>query len=357
MKLSKFFKKHEQLTSIDIGASSVKLVELELGKDKPTLKNLASMPLEGEVFANNVISKTEAVADVISALIEANGIEDKRVVTCVPGPTVFTKRIKTAKMPYNELVSYVQLEASNFIPHNIDAVRLDFHALRESGKNQLELLVVAVKNEVIDSILDTLSLAGLEAAIIDIDYFALQNIFEFSYPEKIGSTVALVDFGSRYSSVNIVQNGISLFTGDVSAGSRMVSDNLQEAFSISKEDAENITSQRESSEEAKAALAVAVEALAKDFNRQLSFFWSATGSDQGIESIYFSGGASRLEGFKSAMEEVTGLPCEFLDPFRNVQMGDGLESGLVKQMTATAAVACGMALREPGDRVLPEEAF
>jgi type IV pilus assembly protein PilM len=355
MDLSGLFQKREQLIGIDIGASSVKLVQLDHSGDEPRLMNIGSMPIEGEVFSSNVITKKDKVAEAISALLEANGVDDQRVVTCVPGPTVFTKKIKTAQLPYNELVANVQLEASNFIPHNIDAVQLDFHILREVGKNQFELLVVAVKNEVIDGILETLQLAGLDAAIIDVDYFALQNIFEHSYPEHLSSTVALVDFGARYSSVNIVHDGGSLFTGDVSAGGRTVVEALQEALEVSKGDAEAIVKSGGDEDRAKTALQAEVEGLAKEFNRQLSFFWSAAGAEQGIDRIMLSGGATRISGFLAALEDVTGLPCEELDPFRHIQTSGDFDDALVQQLAPSVGVACGMALREVGDRILPED--
>ncbi|MCB0330669.1 MAG: type IV pilus assembly protein PilM [Bdellovibrionales bacterium] len=355
MDLSSLFQRREQLISLDIGASSVKLVELELSGSGVKLLNIGSMPIEGEVFTSNVISKKDKVADAISALLEAHGVDDKRVITCVPGPTVFTKKIKTPQVPYPELVANVNMEAANFIPHNIDAVRLDFHILKEVGKNQFELLVVAVKNEVIDAVVETLSLAGLEAAIIDVDYFALQNIFEHSYPEYLSSTVALVDFGARYSSVNIVQGGSSLFTGDVSAGGRTVVEALQESLELTRGDAEALVQSGGGDGDSQSALQAEVETLAKEFNRQLSFFWSAAGADQGIDRIMLSGGAAQTSGFISALEEITGLPCEQLDPYRNIDTDGGFDDKLLKQLAPSVGVAFGMALREPGDRILPED--
>jgi type IV pilus assembly protein PilM len=195
----------------------------------------------------------------------------------------------------------------------------------------------------------------LEAAIIDVDYFALQNIFEHSYPEYVSSTVALVDFGARYSSVNIVHEGASLFTGDVSAGGRTVTEALAESLGISKADANKLVHSEDSSDQSSSALQTEVESLAKEFNRQLSFFWSAAGAEQGIDRIMLSGGAMQMKGFLEALEEITGLPCEQLDPLRKLEMGGDFDAELLKQLGPSVGVACGMALREPGDRIMPED--
>jgi type IV pilus assembly protein PilM len=355
MDLSSLFQSRERLLSIDIGASSVKMVEVELVGEAARLLNIGSLPIQGEVFSSNMISKTESVAEVISSLMEANGIDDRRVVTCVPGPTVFTKKIKTSQAPYNELVANVQLEASNFIPHNIDAVHLDFHILGEVSGNQYELLVVAVKNEVIDAIGETLALAGLNAAIVDVDYFALQNIFEHSYPEYLSDTVALVDFGCRYSSVNIVAEGASLFTGDVTAGGRTIVEALKESLDISLADAEKIVRSGGESDTEKDAYEREVDSLAKEFNRQLSFFWSAAGAERGIDRILLSGGAAQMPMFTEKLQEITGLPCERIDPLRKFELGGDFDPDLLAQLGPSVGIACGMALREPGDRILPED--
>src|SRR5690606_20755143 len=141
-----------------IGSSSIKLVEIDTAQSPVKLLNVGKKDFPQDVFSNNVLTKGGVASETLSALLEANSVDDKRVITAVPGPSVFTKKIKMQNMPYGELASNIQFEASNFIPHNIDAVKLDFHIIGESGRGQLDILIVAVKSEVVDSILDCLSL-------------------------------------------------------------------------------------------------------------------------------------------------------------------------------------------------------
>ena len=154
MKFGDLFNKSESLLSIDIGSSGIKLLELDITADTPVLQNVAFSPFTGEVDSNNQLSKTEKVAEQLNAQLEANGIGDKRVATAMPGPSVFTKKIKMPKTNLTELASNIQFEAGNFIPHNIEAVKLDYHLVGESGKNQYDVLVVAVKNEIVESFAD-----------------------------------------------------------------------------------------------------------------------------------------------------------------------------------------------------------
>jgi type IV pilus assembly protein PilM len=353
------FVKKESLISIDIGSSGIKLLELDMTGEKPSLVNLGMVPLTGEVFANNVITKTEKVSEQIASLLETNAITDKRVVVAIPGPSVFTKKIKMAKMSPAELHTNIYFEAGNFIPHNIDAVRMDYHVLGESGKNQLDVLVVAVKNEIIDSFLNTMSMSGLETAVVDVDYFALQNMFELCYPELKSKTIALINIGARYSSINICRNGDSLFTGDIVVGGRLFTEAIAESTGLSVDEAEKLkkkgaTAKTPDIETMQDVIDKKVEYVASEFNRQLSFFWNASGSDEGIDQILLTGGGSQIPGLVEELSEKTGIECSIINPFKGVHCGETFDKAYIAEMGPLMSINVGLAIRQPGDKINSE---
>ncbi len=354
MGLLDLFQKSEALLSLDIGSSSIKLVELDTSQTPVKLLNIGKKDFTQDVFSNNVLTKVDAASEALSLLLEANSVDDKRVATAVPGPSVFTKKIKMQNMPYHELSSNIQFEASNFIPHNIDAVKLDFHILGESGKNQLDILIVAVKSEVVESFLDCLSLTGLQTAIVDVDYFALQNIFEHNYPELFDKTVAVIDMGARFSNVNIVSGGQSLFTGDLGVGGNTVTDALEAELGISSTEAEELKTGGDQSAQAKKIIEMKVDELATELNRQLSFFWSASGSEEGIDQIMLTGGGSQVTGLFEGLADKTGLPCDEMDPFKEIDTSEGFDPDFLNELRPQMAVALGLGLRQPGDREIPD---
>ncbi len=357
MGLSDLFKKSESLIAVDIGLSGVKLMELDQSGEKPRLANIGFSPFQENVFNNNVISKPEKVAELIGDLLESNAIKGKRVITAVPGPSVFTKKIKMAKAPPVELRSNLQFEAGNFIPHGIEAVSLDYHIIGVSQKNDLDVLAVAVKNEVIDSYIDCLSLAGLEVAIVDVDYFAIQNMVEMVKPDLVGKTVAIINIGARYSGFNICRGGESLFTGDMSIGGKLTSDALVEGLGVSFNDAEKIKKgkmQAKDAEGCKAILDKNIEYMASEYNRQLSFFWNASGADEGIDLIVLTGGAAWLAGFSDELSEKTGISVTKLDPLSGIECGESFDSVYLQEIGPAMSVATGLAIRKPGDRVVPD---
>lgn len=352
-----FLNRHESLVALDIGSSSVKLIELDTTQEKPRLVNLGLSPLATDVFSNNLISKLEDVSENVTVLLETNGIEHKRIVTAMPGPSVFTKKIKMPKVDYAELANNIQFEAGNFIPHNIDAVRLDFHVLGETGK-QLEVLVVAVKNEIIDSFVESLALAGLEAAVVDVDYFALQNVFEMSYPEYIDQTVALINMGARFSSINICRSGDSLFTGDISVGGNVFTEAIEAETGLAFAQAEKLklenNPESEHAEAVREAIDRSIETVASEFNRQLSFFWNASGSDEGIDRIMLTGGGSMIPGLIAELSEKTGIACEAMDPFRGIDCDESIDQSYLKEVGPLMSIGVGLGIRQPGDKIIPD---
>lgn len=354
MDLFKFFNKKESLLSLDIGSTGVKLLEFDLTSERPLLVNLGFSPFTQDVFTGNSISRPEQVAEQISALLESNGISGKRVVTAVPGPAVITKRITMPRQPLTELSAAIQYEAANFIPHNIEAVRLDFHVLGESAEGQLDVLVVAVKNEVIESYVECLSLGGLEAAVIDVDYFAVQNMFEVNYPQFVEKPVALLNVGARYSTVNVCRGGASLFTADIPVGGRAFTEYLVEEMGVSEAEAEGLkkTSPDKASAEVKELIDQKLDFVVSEIYRQLGFFWSAAGSDDGIEKIFVSGGGSLVPGFLEELQEKTGIEAQRIDPFQGIERGISLDAQLVDELSPIMSVCVGLGLRHAGDRDL-----
>lgn len=354
------FKKPEALLAIDVGVSSIKLVELDLNESRPMILNLAIAKQKEEVFSNNVITRPDEIGDQIRSMLDANEVEERKIVTAVPGPAVFTKRIKLPKVAERDLAETVMMEAGNLIPHSIDAVRLDYQVLGQFGKNQLDVLIVAVKNEIIDSFIETFSLAGLETAVVDVDYFALQNIFEVCYPDMAAKTVALINIGARYSSINICRAGQPIFTGDIGVGGKVLTDSLVEGLGISREEVEQLKSSgglaADSSEGAKGLAGIGdivdrnVEYVATEFNRQLSFFWNAAGADEGIDTIVLTGGGCLVPGLAKELSEKTGIESFIMDPLRGIDAGGNIDQTFLKENAAALSVALGLGIRETGDK-------
>jgi type IV pilus assembly protein PilM len=347
------WRRRERLIGIDIGASTVKIVELSLGSGRPELVRLAVIPVRGDIFSSNSIAKPDRIAPDIAQAIEAHGMGERRAVTAVPAPSVFMKKMRVPSLSAVELEPNVRLEAANIIPHKIDAVKLDFQVVGRQSSGELDVLLVAVKNEIVDSFTGCLNSAGVDTAIVDVDLFALQNIFELARPDLVSSTVALINIGARYSGVVICAGGCTLLTGDVPLGGRSCTEAIAQGLSIPIERAEELkcgAAAEESAAEVRRITAEWTTQAAHELNRKLSFFWNTSGAAGRIERILVSGGGSEVAGLVEAIAAKTEVPCERLEPLRAVECDRYFDQNLLATAGSSLAVALGLAVRQPGDK-------
>jgi len=347
-------KQVKPLVSIDIGSSSIKVMELDLSGEKPKLVSVGVTPTPANAINNHIITKPDAVAAAISSLLTANGINAQKAIVGIPGPCSFTKKIQMPAVSPSELAANISFEASNYIPHRVDAVHLDYQVLDVNERNSMNVLLVAVKNEIIRSFSEAVSMAGLEPVIADIDYFALENMFELNYAEHKKKTVALINIGAKYSSVNILQDGKSLFTGDVAVGGRLYTDALCETLQIEPLIAERAkmgqTTEGFDESQISETIDRTTEHVASEIFRQLGFFWNAAASDKSIETILISGGGAQVKGLLEALISKTQVDCQIVDALKEINCDSGIDSEYLAEIKPFLGVSVGLACRRLGDK-------
>lgn len=344
----------EPVISLDIGTSSIKLLELDLSGGQPTLLAAASSPSPAGALSNNAVARPEEIAKVIQSMIEANEITATKVVTAVPGPSAFSKKVTLTKMDAKDLEENISFEAGNYIPHNINQVFLDYQVVNYPEGNSMDVLLVAVKNDVVNSYLESIEKSGLEPAILDVDYFALENMFEINYPEEREKTVALVNIGARYTAINIMASGMAVFSGDVGVGGRLYTDALCETLGMQPGEAEQtkmgVFSENFDENLITETLDRTTEHVSSELNRQLGFFWNAAATENPIDTIYLSGGGALVTGLLEELSAKTGIACKLVEPFRNINGLDGFDADYLEELSPSMAVSIGLASRRLGDK-------
>jgi type IV pilus assembly protein PilM len=217
----------------------------------------------------------------------------------------------------------------------------------------MEVLLVAAKKEIVSSYSETIRAAGLTPAVIDVDYFALENMFEVNYDPAPDRAIALVNIGARYSSINILKGGRSTFTGDVPVGGRDISEAMVRDLGLTFEDAELVKAgkamDKVDAEHSAAVVGSAVSALIEEIHHALSFFWTAA-TDETIDAIYLSGGVARMADLAPQLSERVGAPVEVANPFARVVVDSKLDAPGLQAQAAEFAVALGLATRRPNDK-------
>lgn len=339
--------------TIDIGSSSIKILEVK-GKGKNLhILNAGIVPLTSDAIQDNIVRNPTLVAEAIRILIEEQELKATNVLTVVPGPAVIIKRANFPAQDQKELRETILFEAGNFIPESLDNVNLDYQIL-DSGPSEdnVDVLLVAVRKDVINSYIAAIEEAGLIPVVADVDYFALENMFETNYSPDPEETIALINIGAHYSLVNVMKGNRSVFTGDVQFGGKHFTDMLAEALSISEEDAEeakvNGALEGYSSQDIEKVITSASDHLLDEIQHTLSFFGTGAEEEQ-ITSIYLSGGTAQLPSLASMMSQRLNVLVEVADPFQNLRVG-GQHEEFIRAHASSFAISAGLATRRPGDR-------
>jgi type IV pilus assembly protein PilM len=351
--LGNLFRREGRYVTLDIGSSALKLLEVEGSSTAVTVRTAGIAPLPASAVQNNMIVEPDGVAGVIRGLMRKLGISAKEAVTAVPGPAVIIKKLQLPTQSPNELENSVLFEAGNFIPESLENVNLDYMVTDVLEKErQFEVLLVAVKRDIINSYTGTLQLAGLEPVVVDVDYFALENMYELNYPPSENQVVALVNIGARYSCMNILRGGRSTFTGDVPVGGKEFNDALVRNLGVSPGEAESIklgTHPSHPVDQIEPVLQPVKEFLAEEIHRALSFFWTAA-TDEQISSILLSGGTSRVPGLVNLLSERLEVPVQIVNPLSNVSYTHGVDRAALERDAPSFAIAIGLGVRRPGDK-------
>jgi type IV pilus assembly protein PilM len=348
------FSKKKGLLGLDIGSSSIKLCELEEGKNGYQLINFGIEHLPDETIVDSTIMNAPAVVNAVRKLVNDARLKAPRdVAASVSGHSVIIRKITLPMMTEEEIEGNIQWEAEQYIPFDINEVNIDYQRLQMEGEEQetQDVLLVAVKKEMVNDYVAVITEAGLNPVIMDVDAFAVQNMYEINYQIERGKVITLVNIGASVININIIHNGNSVFTRDMSIGGNHYTEEMQKTLSVSFEEAEQIKLGRQSApQNIQPILDSISNSVALEIQRSLDFF-TATSNFGHISKVYLAGGAAKTSGLQKIIETQIGIPVELTNPFQNIEMpAKSFDPEYMKEIAPLCGVVVGLALRRPGDK-------
>ena len=354
--------KSKDIIGIDIGSSSVKLVELKQTKKGYRLANLGLVYIPPETIVDGSLMNAPALQEKIQELMQSQKVKIKDCASSVSGHSVILKKVPfPASITDEELAEEIRVEAGTYIPHDLDEVYMDYYKMDpQPGAEQAEVILAAVKRDHMNDYINVLKDSGLNPVVMDLDAFALQNMFEANYSLDPVEMVALINVGASITNINIIRGGSSLFTRDVSQGGEQYTEEIQKALNVSYEEATAMKMGGEAEGESEEVIPQEVsdvirsvsESIATEVMKSLDFYLSSAG-DASIGKIYLTGGCSRLQGLDKVIEDKTGYPVELINPFNGIECNTKqFPSEELAKLAPSMSVAVGLALRRPGDKWL-----
>src|SRR5881394_887707 len=203
---------------LDIGSSSVKLVQLKEAKRGYILDAFGVAPLPPEAIVDGALMNSTAIVEAIRGLVAQYKLKNREVAIGVSGHSVIIKKISMPRMTQEELEESIQWEAEQYIPFDVKDVNIDTQILNPDANDatgQMDVLLVAAKKDMINDYTTVVSEAGLYPVVVDVDAFAVQNMFYVNYDIPERETVVLINAGASVVNINIIAGGMTVFTRDV----------------------------------------------------------------------------------------------------------------------------------------------
>lgn len=356
-----FFRKKSEIIGLDIGSSSIKVIQLEDEDGQFRLTKFGMRTLEPEMIVDGTIMDSVRCVEALQGLLKDQAITAKDAVISLSGHSVIVKRVSLPQMTEDELAESIKWEAEQYIPFDINDVDIDFQILNSfvdpDGKPQIDVLLAAVKKDKLSEYTSLVIEAGLKPVIVDIDSFALENMYELNYAGKGESkepeTVALINIGASITNINILQKGMFAFMRDVSIGGNRYTEAIQKELGLSYDNAEKA----KRGENVEGADTFAIDTIIEnvsteivsEITRSFGYFKTSSGSDN-IDKLILSGGASRMKNLSTFLQEHLGIPIEMVNPFKHINIPPEMDSNIIAEAAPLAAVAVGLGIRRLNDR-------
>lgn len=340
------FSRKKTTVGLDIGSGLIKVAVVDHGNGAPELVKVAITRLPSDAIVEGEVMDPGIVADAIRASLEAASVKTKHVVAAVGGRDVIIKKIQTERVKEKQARELMRWEAEQHVP-DVESVELDFQIL-DPGKasDEMSVLLVVAKRDLIDSKLRILAEAGVVPTIIDVDAFALHNAFEVNYPEAMTGLVGLVNVGHEVTNVNIMDGGVPLLTRDLPLGTRRFIEDLQRQHGVSAKDAEAMVRGFDRSPNLDGVLQLRGEEIAVSVERGAAFLSTSKSAAQ-VRAVYLCGGGSRTPGLAELLGARLGIPVQHANPLARLNIRDGaLDTLSTDEVAPLLMLSIGLALRQ-----------
>ncbi len=369
-----FLSKKSSTVGLDIGSSLIKIVEIDHSGGTPKIVRFGCTRLLPEAIVEGEIMDRGLVIDGIRECVEQSGIATDNVVSAVSGRAVIVKKVVMDKMTPEDAQEAIFWEAEQHVPFDIDDVCLDFQILNDDiGANQMEVLLVAAKKDMVNVHASLIRDAGLSPTIIDVDSFAVQNCFESSRNAVSGSfgdsddeedfddhhsdssrkAIGLINIGSDVTNINIIQGDSPQFTRDISVGTDQFVESLQKELGLDYEEAQKVihgeTGELDGSK-IREIIKKRSDDLSLGIERSLSFL-KAAGDTEDINEVTLSGGGAHIPFLREILSEKHGMEFSIHNPLDAVEWDEGVFGEYEEDLDSLApllTVGIGLALRKAG---------
>ncbi len=331
---------HRGLVGIDIGSTSVKLVELSGSPQAFQLENISVVAIpEG--------ASSATYERAVSLVLEGKDLATNRIATSVSGRKVAVRGMRFPVLGKGELDGALKYEGSQVIAFELHDSYLDHRVIKsESSQSDLmDVLFVAARKEEVNAKTSVLEEVGLEPRVVGVDALVLLDALLMG--KGLPETCGVINIGASSTSIGIAREGTVPFVRDIEIGGDDYTQAIADALSVPLEDAEKVKIMEPERELASArAIERVTRQLVGELSRSLMYYQTRR-SGTHVDSLFMCGGTSTIPGLGDAISEMAGLQVVSWSPLDGVHVDDArFDAEAVRKLASISSLAAALAMKQ-----------
>ena len=322
---------YKTTVALEIGAQSV-----TMGVFTPAGKGYAlSRYARRDILLDPVEEgmRMDYVSNAIGEMVTELKVKGSDVRNVVSGQQVFMRFIKLPLIDIEDISEHVGYEAQQHIPFPLEDIIYSYQVLPEREPGEQEVLLVAIKKDVLDNLNTQVEDNGLKTRSVDCSITSLYNAYRISYPEDEGESVVILDIGAKTTDIIFSESG-RFFTRSVTAAGSFITNNIAREFNLNYKEAEQLKIESgmvslgngftDNMPEQEAALATtirtAMSRLSSEVQRTINHY-RAQYKGTAPSKAYICGGGARLPYAVEFLQAALNIPVEYLNPLQAFSIG------------------------------------
>jgi len=347
--------KGHRILALDIGAGSIKLAEFASTRNGSVeLLNFGVSSLGADSTSD--AERSSIITATIKELMHDCHIKPGPVLLSVSGQSVFSRFVKLPPVDKDKVYQIIMYEAQQNVPFPINEVVWDYQLIGR-GEGELDVMLAAIKADIIVGLTDAVDAAGLQTDLVDVAPMALYNAVRFNYNDNAGCTL-VVDIGARSTDLIFMEQG-RVFIRSVPVAGNSITQQIMREFELSHDDAEEMKKAHAfvsfggAYEDPKSEVAGKVSKIVRnvmtrmhaEIDRSIKFYRTQQNGMQ-PSLVLLTGGSAMIPYLDSFLKEKLKVDVDYLNPFINVPVSQTIPNDHIGKHTHELSQVVGLALRK-----------
>ncbi len=344
-----------RIVSLNLGTHTIGLAEFHRQPNGRLVLN-GFRQREILVEPSNEAARNAEIAALLREMLRELGIRGGAVNYATAAQSVFARFVELPAIEEEKIERIIAFEAQQNVPFPIDEVVWDYQLVGGGAGEQIQVVLVAIKEDLLERVNAAIESTGLRTSIVCVAMMALYNAFRYNYGELTGCSL-LVDIGARITNLLFIEPG-RIFSRSVSIGGASVSSAIAKEFDepfaageLRKKRHEfvglsNATVAENDPELARVSkiVRITMARLQAELMRSMSHYHSQQKGNP-PDRVYLCGGTAATPYLREFFQEKLQLPVEFFNPLRNITIAETVDAAELARSAHVLGELIGLALR------------